>query len=59
MYNSSNLKIKDKAWRRVGASPIPSNYVCRFAASSGLFLKNISLCETTNEQQSDARMCVV
>ena len=40
MYNSSNLETKDKAWQRAGVSPVPSNYVCRFAAPPGLILKN-------------------
>lgn len=39
MFNSSNLEIEDKAWRRAGASPALHKFSCWFAAPAGLFLK--------------------
>ncbi len=48
MLNLLHLKLKDKAWRRAGASPVLYKFSCWFAALPGLFLKKM-LCEPTRE----------
>lgn len=54
MFNSSNLEIKDKAWRRVGASPVLYKFSCWFAAPTGLFLKTQCYAnqQETNNQET-------
>lgn len=53
MFNMSNLVIKDKAWRRVGESPITTNSFLSFVVSQHrqVFLKKYMSCETTNDKQ--------
>jgi hypothetical protein len=55
MFNSSNLIIKDKAWRRAGASPVSSNLFCWFAAPTGLFLKTKNYADQQNKNHQAPR----
>ena len=55
MLNSSNLEIKDKAWRRAGVSPV-TQVLLLFRSTDRPLFKNKKLCETTREKQSDDPM---
>jgi len=51
MLNSSNLEIKDKAWRRAGASPVTQVLLLFRSTDRPLFKnkKNAKQQETTNQ----------
>lgn len=61
MFNMSNLVIKDKAWRRVGVSPITYEYfvvLLLFRSTARSFQKIYMPCETIKEQLSGDPKCV-
>lgn len=57
MLNSSNLEIKDKAWRSAGESPV-TQVLLLFRSTDRPLLKSNKKCETTRDKQSGNPMYV-